>query len=336
MRLIVKVILICLLTISPSAFSADKGMIVKSVRHASYADFTRIVFEVEAAAPYVLMRSDDRRSVTVSSYDGPLVLRTPLPMVHDSVVTGLKLREEEGRTLVVILLDGTAGDVKDFVLRGPDRIVLDIAKGAVPIQALPKDRPKVVVLDPGHGGSDMGIVTAKGQEKSLTLDLAFAVRKILQKNPRLKVVLTREKDNTLTLDERAAASNAAGAELLVSLHAAPGAAAQVFIEELFDEPGIRTARPVSNDFLGYEARSERQESLWDRQQATHTRESGILGRNLARRLVGQDNAEPVQAPLATLKAVDAAAVMIETGVEMDRAHAAEAIAGGIEQYVREN
>ena len=47
-------------------------------------------------------------------------------------------------------------------------------------------------------------------------------------------------------------------------------------------------------------------------------------------------AEPVQAPLALLKAVDAAAVMIEIGMEMDRMQAAEAIAKGIEQYVREN
>lgn len=334
MSIIIKVILLCLLAFPQSAFSAEKGLTVKGVRYFSYSTFTRIVFEVEAAAPYILMRSTDGRSVTLSSYDGPFLLKTSLPMVRDSVVTGLESQEEAGRAAVVIRL-GPVGEVKDFVLRGPDRIVIDIAKGAAPAPAPAADKPVVIALDPGHGGKDTGIVATQGQEKMLTLDLALAIRKILRKNPRLKVVLTREKDQTLTLDERAAVSNAAGAVLLVSLHVAPGAAARVFIQDLFDEPGTRIVQPVSGDFLGFEADSEQQEMLWGNQQAAYARESGSLGRKLARQLAGQD-AEPVQAPLALLKAVGAAAVMIETGMGMDRSHAAESIAGGIELYVREN
>jgi N-acetylmuramoyl-L-alanine amidase len=57
---------------------------------------------------------------------------------------------------------------------------------------------------------------------------------------------------------------------------------------------------------------------------------------LARQLTGKESAEPVQAPLAGLKAVDAAAVLVEIGMMKDRSRAAEAIAGGIEQYAREN
>jgi hypothetical protein len=93
---------------------------------------------------------------------------------------------------------------------------------------------------------------------------------------------------------------------------------------------------VSGDFLGYEAGSEQREMLWGKQQTARARESGAFGRRLARQLAGQDIAEPVQAPLVLLKAVDAAAVMIEIGMEMDRVQAAEAIVKGIERYVREN
>jgi N-acetylmuramoyl-L-alanine amidase len=198
------------------------------------------------------------------------------------------------------------------------------------------EQTTMIVLDPGHGGKDTGIVASQGQEKMLTLDLAFAIRNLLQKDPHLKVVLTREKDQALTLDERAAASNAAGAQLFVSIHCATNTGSRVFIQDLFDEPETKTTRPVSGDFLGYEAGSERQERLWGRQQATHARESGALGRQLARQLAGQDVAEPVQAPLALLKSVDAAAAVIEIGMEIDRRHAAEAVVKGIEQYVREN
>jgi hypothetical protein len=76
--------------------------------------------------------------------------------------------------------------------------------------------------------------------------------------------------------------------------------------------------------------------VWGAQQAAHAGESGVLGRRLARRLAGTDAAEALQVPLAGLKAVDAAAVVVEAGMEQDRARIAEAIAGGIEQYVRED
>jgi N-acetylmuramoyl-L-alanine amidase len=335
MRTIFSLIVLCSLSLSISAGAAEKGLTVKGVRYASYTTFTRIVFEIEEAAPYVLIRSTDGRSVTLSSYDGPFVLKTPLPMVRDSVVIGLESRAESGRTAVVIRLDGVAGQVKDFVLRGPDRIVIDIAKGAAPAPAPPTDKPTVIVLDPGHGGKDTGIVSSQGQEKTFTLDLAHAIRKQLQKDPHLRVVLTREKDQALTPDERAAASNEAGALLFVSIHFAMNTGSRVFIQDLLDDPETLTTRPVSGDFLGYEAGSEHQEMLWGKQQAAHAQESGALGRLLARQLAGQDSVEPVQAPLALLKAVDAAAVMIETGMEMDRAQAAEAIAKGLERYVRE-
>jgi N-acetylmuramoyl-L-alanine amidase len=336
MRTLFALIVLCVLSLPAGAGAAEKGLTVNSVRYASYAAFTRIVFEVAAAAPYVLLRSADGRSVTVSSYDGPFQLKTPLPTFHDSVVLGLESREESGRNVVVIRFTGEAGDVKDFVLRGPDRIVIDIAKGKAAVPLPLTDKPAVIVLDPGHGGKDTGIVVSQGEEKTLTLDLAFAVRKILQKDPHLKVVLTRDRDKALTLDERAAASNAAGALILVSIHSAADAGPRVFIQDLVDEQGTQTARPVSGDFLGYEAGSEQQEMLWGKQQATHARESGALGRLLARQFAGQDNAEPIQAPLALIKAVDAAAVLIETDAAMDRTLAAETIARGIERYVKEN
>jgi N-acetylmuramoyl-L-alanine amidase len=336
MRALFSLIILCLLSLPAGASAAEKGLTVNSVRYASYAAFTRIVFEVAAAAPYVLLRSADGRSITVSSYDGPFLLKTPLPTFHDSVVLGLESRAESGRNVVAIHLTGEAGDIKDFVLRGPDRIVIDIAKGAAPVPLPMNNKQMVVVLDPGHGGKDTGIVVSQGQEKTLTLDLALAVRKILQKDPRLRVVLTRDRDRNLTLEERAAASNAAGALLFVSIHSSVNTGPRVFILDLLDEQGPQAARPVNGDFLGYEAGSEQQELLWGKQQAAHVRESGALGRMLARQFAGQDNAEPIQAPLALINAVDAAAVLVETDAAMDRTLAAEAIARGIEQYVKEN
>jgi N-acetylmuramoyl-L-alanine amidase len=336
MRTVIKLISLCLLMLPVAALPAEKGLAVNGVRYFSYASFTRIVFEVEAAAPYVLTRTADGHSLLLSAYDGTVTFKSPLPSIRDSVVSGVEQKEDAGRTVVAIRLDAAAGEVKDFVLRGPDRIVVDIAKGAALAPVPQPGRPLVVVLDAGHGGTDTGTVTAQGQEKTIALDLAQAIKKILQRDPRLHVVLTREKDVALSLSERAAAANTSGASVFVSIHIAPGTNDRIYIQDPGEDMGVQAVQSVSRDFLSFEAGSEQREMLWGRQQAAHAQESNALGRQLARQLEGKDNAEPLQMPLAGLKAVDSAAVMIEVGAGRNRAQAAEAAAKGIEQYVREN
>jgi len=338
MKMILKLILVSLLLLPSGAFSAEKGLTVKGVRYFSYAAFTRIVFEIEATAPYILTRTADGRTLFFTAYEGPFALKAQLPVIRDGVVNGVESKEEAGRNVVLIHLDRVAGEVKDFVLRGPDRIVLDIARGTASLTpAVQADKPVVVVLDAGHGGKDTGIVTARGQEKVLTLELAQSVRKILQKEGQFKVILTRDKDQALSLDERAEIANAAGTNLFVSIHAAAGSAEKVYILEPDDDlAGQQATRTASSDFLSFDAGNEEQEKLWGRQQAAHAKESGFFGRSLARQLEGRANAEPVQAPISGLKAIDSAAVMVEIGMDQDGRKVAEAIGKGIEQYVREN
>lgn len=78
---------------------------------------------------------------------------------------------------------------------------------------------KVVVLDPGHGGEDLGAVGV-GQlfEKDVTLDIAFQVKDILEKEYNYKVVLTRERDEFVPLMDRTMLANNEEADIFVSLH----------------------------------------------------------------------------------------------------------------------
>lgn len=77
----------------------------------------------------------------------------------------------------------------------------------------------VLVIDPGHGGSDTGTRGANGLlEKDLTLDIAHRLRARLRSVDDLDVILTREDDQGLTRNERVAAVRAADADLLLSLH----------------------------------------------------------------------------------------------------------------------
>ena len=135
MRRIAQLSFICLLLLFSAALANDKGLTVKGVRFFSYTAFTRVVFEIETAAPYVLTKTADGRAVRFSAYEGSLTLPSALPAIHDSVISGIEQREEGGKLFLVIRLEAGAGDIKDFVLRGPDRIVLDVSKGAPPAPA---------------------------------------------------------------------------------------------------------------------------------------------------------------------------------------------------------
>ena len=86
--------------------------------------------------------------------------------------------------------------------------------------------PYVVAIDPGHGGSetsdptqlwDPGVVIGAIMEKNLTLDLAYRVRSLLQKE-RVKVVMTRTSDQYVEISQRWNIAHAAGARMFVSLH----------------------------------------------------------------------------------------------------------------------
>lgn len=82
-------------------------------------------------------------------------------------------------------------------------------------------RPRIIALDPGHGGPDIGAQNAalKINEKTLALDVAVQLRKLLEAAG-YQVVMTRTDDRVPTQDfrRRAEVVNAAGAHLLISIH----------------------------------------------------------------------------------------------------------------------
>ena len=78
-------------------------------------------------------------------------------------------------------------------------------------------RLRVVVLDPGHGGTDRGVIAGDAVEKDLALDLAKLVRVELERQ-NLRVVLTRTDDRELPALARAEQANRVGADLVLALH----------------------------------------------------------------------------------------------------------------------
>jgi N-acetylmuramoyl-L-alanine amidase len=81
-------------------------------------------------------------------------------------------------------------------------------------------KPRVIVLDPGHGGIDPGCIGCTGvYEKGIALATAHDVANKLEATGRYRVKMTRTDDEFVPLEERVAFARAAEADLFLSIHA---------------------------------------------------------------------------------------------------------------------
>jgi N-acetylmuramoyl-L-alanine amidase len=77
---------------------------------------------------------------------------------------------------------------------------------------------KRIVIDAGHGGKQHGAISESGvSEKDITLDIALRLRRLME-NTSLEVLMTREADETLQLEQRVDFANANNADIFVSIH----------------------------------------------------------------------------------------------------------------------
>jgi N-acetylmuramoyl-L-alanine amidase len=92
-----------------------------------------------------------------------------------------------------------------------------LAPAPIDLAVLPLEVRKIVI-DPGHGGKDIGTSTPGGlAEKEVTLDIGIRLRQLLEQAT-FEVVMTRDKDETVPLRQRTALANTQGADLFVSIH----------------------------------------------------------------------------------------------------------------------
>jgi len=78
---------------------------------------------------------------------------------------------------------------------------------------------KTIMIDPGHGGADSGTIGKMGtMEKDVTLDIAGRLKERLMKTGRYHVLMTRETDVAVPLNKRVSMTQAARADLFISVH----------------------------------------------------------------------------------------------------------------------
>jgi N-acetylmuramoyl-L-alanine amidase len=124
-----------------------------------------------------------------------------------------------------------------------------IGSGQPTLPRIPQGRV-VVMIDPGHGGSDVGAVGVGGlREKDVVMPISQQVAQILEQNG-VSAVMTRTDDRTVELEPRVQMANRLGATLFVSIHAnAASRAGATGIETFYYQSGYSLAGYIQNSIL---------------------------------------------------------------------------------------
>jgi N-acetylmuramoyl-L-alanine amidase len=193
---------------------------LEDVRVRSYPSFTRIVVETSSAVTHRIESS------------GPKEARVRLvglgsgahnQEIGDGLIAEVRVDRAGSDGLLRVVYEGTAGTLRASTLADPPRIVLDVARPVDPGAREGREQLtplKTIVLDAGHGGHDSGATGPTGlMEKDLVLDVTRRVAKLVVAQLGMKVLLTRDSDNFVTLRDRTSYANKQHADLFVSIHA---------------------------------------------------------------------------------------------------------------------
>jgi N-acetylmuramoyl-L-alanine amidase len=212
---------------------------VRAVRHWSYDAYTRVVIElsgpVDASALQRLAADpaagrSDRLYVDLPNVWVGHDWDAPQPVV-DGLLTAVRLGQFESESARAVIDLARYERHRTFVLSGPDRLVIDVfgprddadASKLPDVAAMAPSMPAperrlLVVLDPGHGGEDPGTQGPRGLvEKDITLAVAKSAKQRLEARG-FDVLLTRDRDRTLSLEERTAFAEGAAGDVFVSIH----------------------------------------------------------------------------------------------------------------------
>lgn len=227
---------------------------VTGLRFLSSKSYTRIMLDLSQQAKYEVrqLREDRARGLPPRIYVDilgaqlALASKEPVP-VDDGLLRRVRVGQYSADVVRVVLDMDSLATHNAFTLPDPFRLVIDVqgqkrqdmaAPKEAPAKAEPAARNRVaragkgtsappppaggirkIVLDPGHGGKDPGAIGPGGvAEKDIVLNIAKKLALKLRREMGVRVVLTRNDDRFIPLENRTAIANAEDADLFISLH----------------------------------------------------------------------------------------------------------------------
>ncbi|PNV82835.1 MAG: N-acetylmuramoyl-L-alanine amidase [Sulfurimonas sp.] len=167
---------------------------------------------------------DTKKSRYRYVFDIKTSMLTSSENIKNNDIDRIKIAQFDPQTLRLVVthsqkveVDHTVDDkTLEIKLKTASSKVVPALEKVVPIK---RDKGKVIVIDPGHGGKDPGAVGyRKYREKVVVLDVAKELEKIL-KSRGYKVYMTRDRDKFVKLSERTKYANKKDANIFISIHA---------------------------------------------------------------------------------------------------------------------
>ncbi len=222
----------------------DARVEIYDLRHFTHPTFTRIVVDIGKLREYNFnnLTSPDRIYVDIYQTKLNPILHNKTLLVRNDYISQIRIAQKTPSTVRVVV-DLDFKKVKRFQVWpafDPFRVVLDIYPEGpipeIPIEKSPQPAQPTkegysmvrqlglgiqrIVIDPGHGGTDPGCVGKGGtREKTVVLDICERLKKLLNTHEGLNVILTRETDIFVPLENRTVIANQKQADLFISVHA---------------------------------------------------------------------------------------------------------------------
>ncbi len=213
---------------------------IRALRHWSSADYSRVVIDLSGKIKFKahLLKAYAGRPPRLYVDCTPAKLSPylrPVIPIKDGLLQQVRVGVYRPGTVRIVLDLKSLSQYRVFFLDDPPRLVVDLigknlpAEGAGCPVTLPKKGPlslaqqlglcvKRVVIDPGHGGKDPGARSRRGlREKDVVLKVAQLLAQKLRKEG-FQVILTRNRDTFIPLEQRTAIANMKKADLFISIH----------------------------------------------------------------------------------------------------------------------
>ena len=223
-------------SLSPNTIPLAK---IQNLRTAFLPDSLRLVLDLDRKTQVKKHRPAQEDGVVVEIPHAALTKSAQAKIAQGVLEGRFVVKQTVGDSVTVALPSGSFETYSLLSLTNPPRLVVDVIpsglqpSGSVPdpidssMLSVPPPQPiapraksyKTIVIDPGHGGRDPGANGQRGtEEKDITLKVGLKLRDLLRRDPTVRVLMTRERDVFVELEDRARFANGNEADLFLSIH----------------------------------------------------------------------------------------------------------------------
>ena len=210
----------------PALASASTRANVDNIRLSNKDGYIRLVFDLNESVKHSIFSLHTPERVVLDMKNASMPRGLIDQIQANSLITGIRSGIRNGNDLRVVFDLQENITPRSFLLTpsgdAGHRLVLDLHRDSrqSKIHNKKKLRDVIIAIDAGHGGKDPGATGASGtHEKTITLQIAKKLEKIVNQKPGMKAVLIRSNDRFMRLRERIAKARDSKADMMISLHA---------------------------------------------------------------------------------------------------------------------